>query len=198
MDEIKLSDIDIHDIGSSIQIAGTIWSGKGLTFVTLFPGKQEDFSKLKVLPMELPDWEIFLHQTDLLETEILTRDPATSHIVKAIIRKTERSIDSYLQWHIFRENNYSCAYCGRTGIPLTVDHVWLYEEMGPTIAINLVSACKSCNKDRGRMKYEEWLNSEVYKKKSVNLSAEQKQKNLDKVKDLPIIATQLVSHIRSR
>lgn len=198
MDEIKLSDLNIHDIGSSIQIAGTIWSGKGIQFVTLFPGKDEDFSQLKTLPMNLQEWEQFLHQTDILETEILARDPDSSQIVKAVVRKTQRSIDAYMQWEVFRRDNYSCRYCQRTGIPLTVDHIDLWENGGATIPENLLSACRSCNKDRGRMEYADWLKSPVYFKKSLGLTVAQQKANSDILQNLDHLKTLRVLHIRSR
>lgn len=197
MEEITLNDINILDIGNEIQLGGTIWTGKGQAFITLVPDKKEDLSNLKILPMSLEDWERFLRQTDLLETEILEQDPS-GKIVKAIYRKSQRQIDAFLQWKIFQNDNYHCRYCGRTGIPLTVDHVVLWEEGGPTIELNLLSACKQCNKDRGRMQYEDWLNSDVYKRKSQNLPDDIKQANLNKCNDIAQIKTMLVKNIRSR
>lgn len=197
VEEITLNDINILDIGNEIQLGGTIWTGKGQAFITLVPDKKEDLSNLKLLPMTLEDWERFLRQTDLLETEILEQDPS-GKIVKAIYRKSQRQIDSYLQWGIFRNDNYTCRYCGRTGIPLTVDHIVLWEEGGPTIELNLLSSCKQCNKDRGSIQYEDWILSDAYKRKSQNLPDEIKQANLDKRGDIAQIKTMLVKNIRSR
>jgi hypothetical protein len=198
MEEIKIDDIDLYEVGNSIQIAGTIWSGNGLSFITLFPGKTEDFANLKLLPMDLTDWERFIRQTDLLETEIFGTDPHTGKLIKSVVRKTARQIDSYTQWAVFKRDNYSCRYCGRTGIPLTVDHIDLWEDGGPTIELNLVSACRSCNKDRGRIKFEDWITSPVYGKKSRHLSEEQKKLNLDILDQLVDIRSKRVKNIRTR
>ena len=197
VEEISLNDINLLDVGNEIQLGGTIWTGKGLAFITLVPDKEEDLTNLKLLPMSLEDWEKFLRQTDLLETEILEQDPS-GKIVKAIYRKSQRQIDAYLQWAIFKKDNYTCRYCGRTGIPLTVDHIVLWEEGGPTIELNLLSSCKQCNKDRGRMQFEDWLNSEDYKRKSQNLPLNIKVANSQKLNDIPQIKTMLVKNIRSR
>ena len=197
MEEISLNDININDIGNEIQLGGTIWTGKSIAFVTLVPDKKEDLSNLKILPMTLEEWEKFLRQTDLLETQIIGEDE-TGKIVKAIYRKSQRQIDSYLQWAIFKKDNYTCRYCGRTGIPLTVDHIVLWEEGGPTIELNLLSSCKSCNKERGRMQYSDWLNSPIYQQKSKNLPLEIKVANSQKLNDIPQIKTMLVKNIRSR
>ncbi len=48
------------------------------------------------------------------------------------------------------------------------------------------------------MEYEVCLNSDIYKRLSKNLPEEIKQKNLDKLKDIPYIKTLLVKNIRSR
>lgn len=196
MDEISLGDINLYDIGNEIQTAGTIWTGKGLSFVTLLPGKDEDLSNLKKLPMELSDWQRFLKQTDILETEIFQQD--SSGITKTLLRKTQRQIDAYIQWDIFARDNYTCRYCGRTRIPLTVDHVDLWEDGGATIVANLLTACRNCNKTRGRQKYEAWLNSPDYKQRSNNLSETVKQANQAVVSTLPQLYSLRVTHIRSR
>ncbi len=196
MEEIKLDDLNIHDFGNEIQISGLIWSGKGLVFITPTPDKKEDLSNPKIMPLTLDEWQKLLRQTDLLETEIFQQDP--SGITKVLVRKSQRQIDNYLQWKIFQDDNYHCRYCGRTGIPLTVDHVRTWEDGGITSEINLLTACRQDNKDRGRMQYEDWINSDMYKRRSVNLSSDIKQKNIDKINELPFIKTLDVKHIRSR
>lgn len=197
MDIINLDDLNIYDFGNEIQLGGLIWTGKGMALVTQFPGKNEDFSNLQSMPMDLPQWERLLKQTDTLETEIFATDP-TGKVVKAIFRKTQRSIDSYVQWAVFQRDNYTCRYCGRTGIPLTVDHIDLWENGGASIEVNLLSACRNCNKDRGRIEYDVWLKSPVYAKRSANLSVAQRQANEDVVAQLPHLRTLRVQHVRSR
>lgn len=196
MKPIKLSDINLHSIGNEIQISGVIWNGLGKTFITLVPDKEIDLSNLEIMPLTLPEWETLLKQTDLLETEMLAKDP-TGKIVKIIYRKSQRQIDSYLQWACFKRDNYHCRYCYREA-PLTCDHVDLYENGGATILENLVSACKSCNKDRGRTEYEDWVTSNIYVRKSINLPENIKQQNLELVNQLPHLKTLRVYHIKSR
>lgn len=203
MDVIKLSDINLLDVGHTIQMAGVIWSGHNskdhspIQFVTQLPGKSENFEDLKSMPMTLEEWETFLRQTDLLEIEIIGTDES-GKFTKAIYRKSQRAIDNFMQWRVFQRDHYTCRYCGRTGIPLTVDHVILYEEGGPTTEENLVTACKPCNKDRGSMLFEQWLNSDIYKRKSAMLSCEADDANWDLVAKLPELEAKKVLNIRSR
>lgn len=197
MDTLNLQDINIYDIGNTIQIVGTIWKGpNNICFITQFPDKDEDLSNAKKMIMSLSDWDRFLKQTDILETEIFLQDP--SGVTKKIIRKTQRQIDSYMQWNVFQRDNYTCRYCGRTGIPLTVDHIDLWEEGGATVIANLITACRRCNKDRGRMLYEDWLKSPIYQKYSQSLPETVIANNLDIIQQLPVLRGMRVSHIRSR
>jgi 5-methylcytosine-specific restriction endonuclease McrA len=56
---------------------------------------------------------------------------------------------------IFRRDNYTCQYCGRRDIPLTVDHVIPRHMGGPHHWTNLVAACSACNHRKGGRKVEE-------------------------------------------
>lgn len=196
MEEIKLSDINLLDVGHSIQIAGVVWSGNGKSFIVQFPDKKEDFSNLQSMPLTLPEWQQLLRQTDLLETEILKDDG--NGLVKSIVRKTARQIDAYAQWRVFQRDGYACRYCGRTGIPLTVDHIDLWEEGGVSTEENMLAACKNCNKDRGSMKYEDWITSKKYESRSAHLSGNQKVANQIVINQLPYLRSLRMSNIRSR
>lgn len=197
MKQRTLSDINLLDIGNTIQITGAIWSGNNQNYLVVLPGEHLDSEEFVLLKMDLADWEKFLRQTDLLETEILESGPeGSSAAIRAIVRKSQRQIDSHLQWKVFQRDSYSCRYCGVTGIPLTVDHLILWEKGGPTIFANLLSACKPCNRARGSMEYGEWLQGAYYLRAAKNLSLfniEQNEALVESIKSLG-----RVNHIRSR
>ena len=203
MDKIKFEDVNILDVGNTIQMAGVIWTGHNskdhspIAFVTEFPHKDEDFSNLKRLPMSLEQWETFIKQTDLLETEIIGEDE-NGKVVKATWRKSQRAVDAFMNWSVFKRDGYKCRYCGADGIPLTVDHIIPYEVGGPTIPANLLTACKPCNKDRGNLPYDKWINSDLYKKKSKNLLCIEDDKNVELIAQLPELEKLVVKNIRSR
>ena len=198
MEEIKLSDINLLDVGNGIHIAGVIWSSSDISFITTLPSKKEDFPNLKLLPMDLDEWERFLRQTDLCETEILTRDPKTDFVTKSIYRKTQRQIDQYVTWAVFQRDNYTCRYCGKTGIPLTVDHIILWELGGPTLEANLLTACRNCNGKRHSKPYDEWLQHPVYLEKSRNLPESVRRANAEIVAKLPELEKLKFMHQRKR
>ena len=193
MKKIKLSDIDIRKIGTTVQLAGALWSGSGKNFLCIFP--QEKLSNnFFLLRMDRSDWRKFLRQSDLQEIEILKQGP--SGMTKAILRKSQRQIDAHVMWAVFRRDNYTCRYCGNNSVPLTVDHIVLWKRGGPTIDTNLVTACKNCNKTRGDTPYEDWITSKKYLELSKGLSPDVRKLNLAKIKDLPTIRK--VKNIRSR
>lgn len=166
---IKLKDINILDIGNTIQITGAIWSGNGNDYLCYFPNELDnEMCEMKIVDMDTEDWKKFIKQTDILETEILSNS-RDGKLSKIIVRKTARQIDSRIQWKVFKRDEYKCRYCGNDDIPLSVDHIVLWEEGGATVEENLISACKKCNRTRGNMKYTDWLESDYYKKKSKNL-----------------------------
>ena len=194
----KLDDINIYDIGNTIQMVGVIWAGGDHSYLCLFPDDSDEdyFNSTKAyLDMDLDDWKKFIRQTDIKETEILAQD-TDAKLHKAILRKTQRQIEQGLQWRVFKRDGYKCRYCGIDGVPMTVDHLVLWEEGGPTIEENLVTACRKCNKKRGNMQYETWLCSDYYSQRMINLSEEVRVQNIDLAGELQDIPRQY--HKKSR
>lgn len=190
MNKIKLSDINIYDIGNEIGLCGAVFSGKGKVFLVPFPEqKPEDLEcEKEVLVMNSQEWEVFLRQSDI--QEVLAPN-------KAILRKSQRMIDSHLQWICWRRDGFICQYCGQAK-PLTIDHIICWEDGGATNEENLVSCCKQCNKTRGNMEYNEWIVSPAYIKLSKNLSVTIKAKNEERVKKLSYLKSLTVKTMRSR
>lgn len=51
--------------------------------------------------------------------------------------------------NILRRDGFKCAYCGRSDIPLTIDHIIPKARGGDDTWDNLVSACTICNNKKG-------------------------------------------------
>jgi hypothetical protein len=191
----KLDDLDIYQIGNEIQISGIIYSDKDFDYLCFLPEYIEGDHDMQQLDMTLEDWEKFFRQTDLVETEVFSSD-SSGKLVKTVVRKTERMIDQYVTWQVFERDGYKCRYCGNSGIPLTVDHLVLWEAGGPSIEANLVTTCKKCNKTRGNTPYAEWLRSEYYQKASKKIGKYYQVLNEMTVKTLEEIPSRL--HRKSR
>lgn len=57
--------------------------------------------------------------------------------------------------NILRRDGHKCQYCGRSDIPLTVDHVLPLSRAGEDVWENLVCACVKCNNKKGDRTPEE-------------------------------------------
>jgi hypothetical protein len=186
---MKLSDLKLQDIGTTIQLAGAIYASGDRVYLIPLPRmlteeqaeylrSKFDFSHdrdwtggpgfVEILNMAQPEWEVFLRQTDLIEVEVLEQDE-NGNIVKAIRRKSQYQIDQNVSWRVYKRDQFFCRYCGIDGVPMTVDHLIPWEEGGPATMENLVTACRPCNKIRGTTPYAEWLRHPYYKKNSQKL-----------------------------
>lgn len=195
MSVVNLGYINLFELGHTIQLSGMLLidSQRDITFLVPLP--DEDISdKIKTLDLSHEDWKTFLRQTDLQEAEVLVND--NGKIKKAILRKSTRQIDTRVSWNVYRRDNYTCRYCGRNDIPLTVDHLILWEDGGPSIEANLVTCCRKCNKVRGNIEYNVWLKSRQYESVSKNLPSEIRQANIFAANVLDGIPTKL--HISNR
>lgn len=57
--------------------------------------------------------------------------------------------------NILKRDMYKCAYCGRSDLPLTIDHVVPRARGGEDSWENLVAACIVCNNRKGNKSPEE-------------------------------------------
>lgn len=191
MKRIGLIDIKLLDIGNTITLYGAAYQGNGRLLVLPFPDEDPEDAEVEpeLLIMDSPQWESFLLQADILNVE--------AGPMKAIVRKSQRQIDSIVSWNVFRRDCFRCRYCGEEK-PLTVDHVDLWEDGGVSVEANLIAACRRCNKLRGNMKYILWLRSAEYQRVSKNLPSEVKQLNELVTDTLPALELLRVVKQRSR
>ena len=75
-------------------------------------------------------------------------------------RSREQNAESTLtpeQWSdILEQYNYSCFYCGATGVPLEIEHMIPLSRGGGLTEDNVVPACHSCNCSKKTMTPEEY------------------------------------------
>ena len=159
---VNLRHINMYELGHTIQLTGMLLtdSQRNITYLVPLPDENISDDELKWLDMSHDQWKNLLRQTDIQEVEVLADDEGK--FKKAVLRKSTRQIDQKVSWNVFRRDEYTCRYCGRDDVPLTVDHLVLWEEGGPSIEDNLVSSCKRCNKVRGNTQYSDWITSPKY------------------------------------
>jgi len=181
-----MMDFDIKAVGTDLLLVGGVWAGDHSTYICVFPefhGIPED---IHVLSMSGDEWKKLIRQSDLVEKEVLEK-AEDGKLIKAVARKCQRSIDQNVSWAVYRRDEFRCRYCGNDKVPLTVDHLVLWEECGPSIEDNLVACCRRCNKTRGNMQYADWLKHPYYRKVSQNLTALTRTDNEELVETLDAI-----------
>jgi hypothetical protein len=181
---ISMKDFDLRSIGTELEITGVLYGD----VLIMLP--EQEFVKLGVLVPTLEDWQKIIRQSDLKEVEGMDKGQ------KIILRKSTRQIEQKVSWEVFRRDNYTCRYCGADDRPLTVDHVVVWEEMGPSVPMNLISSCKKCNNKRGTMRYEEWLGSPYYLSNITNLPVDVIAENVRVTADIPYIKTHLLRTVK--
>ena len=176
MEKSKFEDMNLFEFGNTIQLGGVVYSGGGKNLICLIPNEGDINDEFNVLDVNADEWKKILRQTDLMETELFEM-ANEKKLVKAVVRKSARIIEQGLSWRVYHRDGYKCRYCGKQGIPMTVDHLVLWEMGGPSIEENLVTACRRCNKTRGSILYPDWLENPYYLKVSQNLTEEVRDLN---------------------
>jgi hypothetical protein len=156
---------DTRKLGGTIQMEGMVVSEAGRLYVLLLPGADDvSFMTLSVHGVTLEEWDSLMRQLDIVETEVLA-NARESKTAKVILRKSQRQISQGVSWSVYHRDEYTCCYCGATGIPMTVDHLVTWEAGGPSTADNLLTSCRRCNKKRGDTPFREWIQSNYYKER---------------------------------
>lgn len=189
---MQFKDLPLLDFGHKIMASGIIYTDGGLEYKLYFPNEESNVD-CEFYPT-VEEWEALLKQTDDVMVQTNRKDP----LVRAYIKKSQRNIDQTICWKVYARDHYTCRYCGRTGLPLTVDHIDLWEDGGITTEDNLNTSCKQCNRNRGNMKYEQWLHSAMYNVHNHHLPETIKQLNLNIVETLPELEKRRVNYQRAK
>lgn len=161
---MQIGSLNLLEFGNTVLLAGAIFSDQNNDLHAILLPRVDPKVPVLVSPTH-EEWKELIKQTDLKIIEVSQGEG----MAKALIRKCERSIESRISWRVYKRDGYACRYCGNDDTALTVDHLVLWEDLGPSIEENLLSACSKCNKMRGNMLYEDWLNSLAYAKRSQGL-----------------------------
>lgn len=178
------NEIPLIDFGNKIVIRGVLFANDetGDNYLAVLPQKRVDGAK-QILYPTLQEWH------DIFEQQDYNYVQGELNGEKIILRKSQRNIDGTISWKVFRRDGYKCRYCAIDHVPLTVDHIVLWENNGATHVDNLVSSCKKCNRTRGNMNYRDWLKSDYYVSKMKYLTPEVIQLNQDLADNLDNLPT---------
>lgn len=191
----KIEQLNLMDLGHTIQVSGVIYADAEVVYLCMMPDEPIEDRQVRLLDLNQDDWARVIRQTDIMETEVLANAP-DGKLAKVIVRKSTRQIEQGVSWRVYKRDGYACRYCAADSVPLTVDHLVLWEDGGPSIEENLVACCRKCNKTRGRLPYDEWLKEPYYRRVSRALTFEQQEANQVLVLTLPNIPLRV--HTRGR
>lgn len=188
VEQVEFDEFPLDRVGTEVNLTGVVYEDRGSIYVLPLPATADrGFEKnVHQVLLDREDWEALIRQSDLVETEVLAQGK-DGKLYKALVRKCARQISTNVSWAVYRRDGYACRYCGADDVPLTVDHLVLWESGGPSTEANLVASCKLCNNIRGNMEYEEWLQSHRYLKLSRALTPAQREANVSLIATLPHI-----------
>ncbi len=88
-----------------------------------------------------------------------------------------KSITKKQRFEVFKRDNFTCQYCGATApnIVLEADHIIPVAEGGKTEIINLVTACRDCNRGKGKRKLTNTQEIDKQRTQLEELSARREQ-----------------------
>ena len=94
-------------------------------------------------------------KAEMLETlDAIVSSPSRTLPLPSVIRlvhliRRPRPRVKLTRREVFIRDGFTCQYCGRDNVELTIDHVVPRSRGGPHTWDNLVSACKMCNHRKG-------------------------------------------------
>lgn len=142
------------DVGSLLKIEGLVIGGEGMQAVLLLPSSSGLSTTSSVRIPTAEEWSDWLQRSD--NPEVLVN----GSLEKAFHRKLRYDISGAVQQKIWAADGCKCMYCGRKmgDVQLTIDHWIPLEQGGKNDPSNYLSACRKCNKDKGGMDPEAWIN----------------------------------------
>lgn len=141
----------VDQLGVDFSVSGVVLGGDNLEMILYLPGELDARDGEFVYRVEptTADWVWVLRTLDV--PEIFETEP-DGKTVKAIHRKTQRAVGSNVQWTVYHRDGYRCQFCERrggvNGVSLTVDHFQPVALGGTDEYTNLITACRSCNKQK--------------------------------------------------
>lgn len=111
------------------------------------------------------NWKVLVengHKTISAWTDKVTAMESVNSGYAVLVEKNIiKKIGNYtsLRKSVLIRDNYICHYCGEEGD--TIDHIIPRANGGMNTEENLVCACSSCNKAKGKLSYDEFVNREL-------------------------------------
>lgn len=112
-----------------------------------------------------------------------------------------RAISKKTRFEIFKRDNFTCQYCGRTApdVILEIDHIKPVKYGGDNDVLNLITSCFDCNRGKGKIKLSQ--NEEIKKQQEMLKQLNQKREQLEMMlkwkKELENLDNEMVDKIEN-
>ena len=149
--------IDLEDLGDTWQLSGIVIGNGHDNLIMVTPDgiiDRGNFLYAEIWEPTILELEAWLKQSD--DPVMKLYHDEDSKIVKAVVRKATRQLDQGVVWACYARDNYTCVYCGTSGVPLTYDHYLAQAFGGQTTMENGRTSCRKCNKLKGHMTITQW------------------------------------------
>jgi HNH endonuclease len=147
--------IELEDLGDTWQLEGLVLGDGKNQLTMLMPDAPTGGVWMPTYwKPTVAEYEAWLKQSD--DPVMKLYKDGSNKIVKAVVRKATRQVDQLVAWKCYARDNYTCVYCGDTGVPLTYDHYLAQAYGGQTTMENGRTSCRPCNKRKGHMTIGEW------------------------------------------
>jgi hypothetical protein len=152
------------DFGNLLKISGVVFQGQGKELVLLLPTADKGSTGwcpecgVVFVNLSLTDWSAIIRRTD--DPLVFTEDETGT--IKAIHRKVQYAISGAIQQQVWARDGFRCMYCGQPmgKVQLTVDHFVPLELTGGQGMNNYISACRQCNKRKGKQHPADYCDGE--------------------------------------
>ncbi len=144
--------VELEDLGDTWKMEGVMIGNGHKSLLMLTPETKGGTLPSEVWQPSIEQMEAWLKQSDNPVSPLFGDDG----FKKAVIRKAVRQLDQKIVWACYARDQYTCVYCGVTGVPLTYDHYLAQAYGGKTTMENGRSSCRPCNKVKGHKTIDEW------------------------------------------
>jgi hypothetical protein len=141
-----------------LRIEGLVIGGGGARAILLMPDVEQNLTA-DVRKLSLEEWSDFIRRTDDPEILVGPRYGTEATMPKIFHRKIRFQISGHVQQRVWAADGFKCMYCGAPmgKALMTIDHFIPLELGGTNDIKNYLTACKSCNKDKGSQDPEKWI-----------------------------------------
>ncbi|NOZ08958.1 MAG: HNH endonuclease [FCB group bacterium] len=115
----------------------------------------QNYQPISIAPTKRAIILLFLEKVEVLEhyREFINSPSLSLQLPSVVKLKNYTSFRfrdiGFTRKNILKRDHYTCQYCGKTNVPMTLDHIIPRRRGGKETWENIVTACMPCNEKKG-------------------------------------------------